>query len=112
MRSTLVAGLGALALFVTLPASPASAASGEFRYIYVGPGGIDLDKGLTDPQSGVCIDIPETVGNNVPALAPSNETDSTVTVFKDADCAGDVYFTMDPGKRLSRRLEFRSAIFA
>ncbi|MFD7029208.1 hypothetical protein ACFWAR_14360 [Streptomyces sp. NPDC059917] len=112
MRSTLAAGLGALALLVTLPASPAAAADGAFSYTYVGPGGISLRHHLTNPESGECIIIPETVGNNFPALAPNNDTNATATVFHDTNCEGDVFYVMNPGRHLSRRLELRSVIFS
>ncbi|WP_432064968.1 hypothetical protein [Streptomyces sp. C10-9-1] len=111
LRSTLTAGLGALALLVALPASPASAATGDFAYAYAGPGGITLNGTLADPESGVCIDVPETVGNDVPAFAPRNRTDATATVFLEAGCEGDTYFVMNPGQNLGHRLQFRSVAF-
>ncbi|GAA4787275.1 hypothetical protein GCM10023329_42840 [Streptomyces sanyensis] len=111
VRSTLAAGLGALALLVALPASPASAATGDFAYAYAGPGGINLNGTLADPESGVCIDVPETVGNDVPAFAPRNRTDATATVFLEAGCEGDTFFVMNPGRNLGQRLHFRSVVF-
>ncbi|OII61449.1 hypothetical protein BJP40_05330 [Streptomyces sp. CC53] len=111
-RRSRAAGLGAVTLLLALPASPASAADGEFRYRYVGTGGINLNGRLTDPESGVCIDIPETEGNNFPALAPQNLTDSAATVFLEAHCDGDVFFVMPPGRRLGDRLRFRSVVFS
>ncbi|MER7764014.1 hypothetical protein [Streptomyces sp. NPDC097619] len=112
MRSTLAAALGALLLSVALPASPAAAADGEFVYTYVGLNGLNLRGTLPDPDSNVCIDIPETVGSNLPAFAPRNFTDSTATVFLDANCNGDVFYVMPPGKRLGDRLRFRSVVFS
>jgi hypothetical protein len=111
LRNTLAAALGALLLSVALPASPAAAANGEFVYTYVGLNGLNLRGVLAEPDSRICIDIPETIGSELPALAPRNFTDSTATVFLDADCNGDVFYVMPPGKRLGDRLRFRSVVF-
>ncbi|MEV0991124.1 hypothetical protein [Streptomyces sp. NPDC049949] len=112
LRSTLAAALGGLLLSVALPASPAAAATGDFVYTYVGLNGVNLRGELANPDSGVCINIPETVGSALPALAPRNYTTSTATVFLDADCDGDVYRTMAPGQRLGNSLRLRSVIFS
>ncbi|AXE24704.1 hypothetical protein C0216_15685 [Streptomyces globosus] len=112
LRSTLAAALGGLLLSVALPASPAAAANGDFTYSYVGLNGLNLRGVLADPDSSVCINIPETVGSALPALAPSNFTDSTATVFLDSDCDGDTFYVMAPGKRLGERLRLRSVVFS
>lgn len=112
LRSTLAAALGGLLLSVALPASPAAAANGDFAYTYVGLNGLNLRGALTDPESGVCINIPETVGSALPAFAPRNSTDAFATVFLDADCQGDAFYTMTPGKRLGERLRLRSVVFS
>ncbi|WP_369384160.1 hypothetical protein [Streptomyces sp. cg36] len=111
LRNALVASASALLLGLTF-ANPAQAASGDFLYTYIGTGGIRVNGQLADPESGVCIDIPETVGNDFPALAPRNLTTSTATVFLDANCDGDVYYVMPPGKKLGDRLRFRSVLFS
>ncbi|MFE2481552.1 hypothetical protein, partial [Streptomyces sp. NPDC059389] len=74
VRKSLTAVVGAVAVFAALPASSASAASGEFLYKYVGLNSVNLNGALNDPESGVCINIPETVGHELPALAPQNLT--------------------------------------
>ncbi|MCM9083163.1 hypothetical protein ACFY7Y_32495 [Streptomyces virginiae] len=112
LRSTLAAALGGLLLSMALPASTATAATGDFVYTYVGLNGVNLRGELANPESGVCINIPETVGSALPALAPRNYTTSTATVFLDADCDGDVYRTMAPGQRLGNSLRLRSVIFS
>ncbi|MFF7098156.1 hypothetical protein ACFY9A_38115 [Streptomyces rubradiris] len=44
--------------------------------------------------------------------APKNLTDSTATVFLDADCEGDTYYTLRPGAGASDRLLLRSVVFS
>ncbi|MFE1381928.1 hypothetical protein ACFW6S_23640 [Streptomyces sp. NPDC058740] len=111
LRSTLIASASALLLALTVT-NPAQAATGDFNYTYIGSGGISVSGQLADPESGVCINIPETVGNNFPAIAPRNFTGSTATVFLDADCDGDTYYVMSPGKILGDRLRLRSVVFS
>ncbi|MFE9259205.1 hypothetical protein [Streptomyces sp. NPDC006879] len=112
LRNTVAAALGALLLSAALPASPAAAANGEFLYTYVGLNGLNLRGTLPNPDSNVCINIPETDDDNLPAFAPRNFTDSSATVFLDADCNGDVFYVMPPGKRLGDRLRLRSVVFS
>ncbi|GAB2953994.1 MULTISPECIES: hypothetical protein [unclassified Streptomyces] len=112
LRNTVAAALGALLLSAFLPASPAAAADGEFRYTYVGLNGLALQGALTDPESGQCINIPETDGSLLPAFAPRNFTNATATVFLDADCNGDTFYVMNPGRVLGERLRLRSVVFS
>ncbi|AQT75682.1 MULTISPECIES: hypothetical protein [Streptomyces] len=112
LRSALAAAVGGLLLSVALPSSPAAAANGEFVYTYVGLNGVSLRGALPDPESRVCITIPETVDSALPAFAPGNFTDATATVFLDADCNGDTFYVMPPGRRLGDRLRLRSVVFS
>lgn len=112
LRNTVAAALGALLLSAALPTSPAAAATGDFAYTYVGLNGLNLRGELNDPNSRECINIPETVGSALPAFAPRNYTNATATVFLEADCDGDTYYVMEPGKRLGDRLRLRSVVFS
>ncbi|MFD4911117.1 hypothetical protein [Kitasatospora purpeofusca] len=112
LRSSLAAAPGGLMLAVALPSSPASAATGDFVYTYVGLNSVHLRGELANPASAECINIPETVGPALPAFAPRNYTNSTATVFLDEDCNGDTYYVMPPGKRLGDRLRLRSVVFS
>ncbi|MYS23384.1 hypothetical protein GA0115240_152327 [Streptomyces sp. DvalAA-14] len=111
MRTTLAAAVGALTLLLAVP-GPASAAEGEFRYLYTVPGG-DLAPGaLLDPPSRECLTIPEAAHAYLPpARAPRNGTDATATVFTGPHCDGD-YYTLRPGGSASTRLELRSVVFS
>ncbi|NRQ31199.1 hypothetical protein HII36_05030 [Nonomuraea sp. NN258] len=110
-RSALTAaGAVALALAVTLPAA---AATGQFRYTYRTWHGSEVIGFLTDPLSGKCIDLPMAGANGGDAAyAPKNLTKSTATVFLNADCTGDVYYTLRPGGGASNRLLVRSVVFS
>ncbi|WP_371640701.1 hypothetical protein [Streptomyces virginiae] len=112
LRNTVAAALGALLLSAALPTSPAAAATGDFVYTYVGLNGLSLRGELNAPNSGECINIPETVGSALPAFAPRNYTTSTATVFLEADCDGDTFYAMSPGQRLGDRLRLRSVVFS
>ncbi|TCO59310.1 hypothetical protein [Actinocrispum wychmicini] len=103
----LTAVVAAVALAVGIPAS-ANATTGDFLY-KAGPLPGVLT-GLADPESGVCIDLPD-IGDH-PGYAPENLTTSTATVFLDAGCEGDVFRVMNPGKRLGDRLKLRSVVFS
>ncbi|MER7752043.1 hypothetical protein [Kitasatospora sp. NPDC097643] len=105
LRNAALAAASAVALVLAVPVS-ANAATGEFLY-KVGPG---VPTGLADPASRVCIDLPD-IGTQ-PAFAPENLTDSTATVFLDSHCDGDVFYVMNPGKRLGDRLKLRSVLFS
>ncbi|WP_395297366.1 hypothetical protein ACF9IK_30960 [Kitasatospora hibisci] len=106
LRNTAIAAASAVALVLAVPTS-ANAATGEFLY-KVGPG---VPAGMADPRSGQCIDVFGATEDH-PAFAPENFTASTATVFLDFQCDGDVFYVMNPGKRLGDRLKFRSVVFS
>ncbi|MEV7770398.1 hypothetical protein [Kitasatospora sp. NPDC086791] len=106
LRNAVLAAVSAAALVIAVPTS-AGAATGDFLY-KVGPG---VPAGLADPQSGTCINLFGATEQD-PAFAPENFTTSTATVFLDFNCDGDVYYVMNPGKRLGGRLKLRSVIFS
>ncbi|MCL7378611.1 hypothetical protein [Streptomyces sp. 35G-GA-8] len=110
LRSTLAAAVGALALLVSVPGS-ASAAEGEFTYVYTDIAGKPRVGGLVDPESLVCVMIPEAAGEYVPpAHTPRNHTTAAARVFTGPDCDGEEY-TLRPGGSASERLKLRSVIF-
>lgn len=112
LRRSIAAAAAALALVVTLPHS-ANAATGEFRYTYYDDFGNRSAGVLVDPDSRDCITLPEVADPDTtePAFAPQNFTDSTVTMFTDADCQGD-YYSLRPGGKASDRLKLRSVVFS
>ncbi|MYZ35547.1 MULTISPECIES: hypothetical protein [unclassified Streptomyces] len=111
LRTTLVASVGVLALLAAVPGS-ASAAQGEFRYVFTGMNGGPTTGMLVNPGSRECVTLPEVAGEYVPpAHSPSNRTSSTATVFTGPDCDGD-YYTLRPGGSASSRLLLRSVVFS
>ncbi|MFD5466861.1 hypothetical protein ACFWIQ_29145 [Kitasatospora sp. NPDC127059] len=106
LRNAVLAVASAAALVLAVPMS-ANAATGDFLY-KVGPG---VPAGLADPESGKCINLFGATEND-PAFAPENFTASTATVFLDFDCSGDVFYVMNPGKKLGDRLKLRSVVFS
>ncbi|GAA3032591.1 hypothetical protein [Kitasatospora sp. NPDC006786] len=106
LRNAVLAAASAVALVLAVPFS-ANAAEGDFLY-KVGPGVIT---GLADPQSRECIDLPWTT-EDAPGFAPENLTRSTATVYLDFGCTGDVFYVMNPGKKLGDRLKLRSVVFS
>ncbi|MFE6867390.1 hypothetical protein ACFVFS_12565 [Kitasatospora sp. NPDC057692] len=106
LRNAVLAATSAIALVLAVPVS-ANAADGEFRYKY----GSDFTGALIDPKGGTCVDLPEATEAE-PAFAPSNQTRSTATVFRDLGCAGDTYFVLRPGGRAGDRLLVRSVVFS
>ncbi|WP_406207516.1 hypothetical protein OH807_34960 [Kitasatospora sp. NBC_01560] len=106
LRNTLLAAASAIALVLAVPTS-AGAATGDFLY-KVGPG---VPAGLADPDSRECINLFGATEAD-PAFAPENFTTSTATVFLDFNCDGDVYYVMNPGKKLGNRLKLRSVLFS
>ncbi|WP_030687471.1 hypothetical protein [Streptomyces sp. NRRL B-1347] len=110
LRTTLASALGALALVVTVP-TPSNAATGNFLYTYRNAAGDPVPGGLANPKSLECINIPGAT-EEIPAYAPKNLTLSVATVFVDADCDGDVFYVMNPGKILGDRLKLRSVVFS
>ncbi|MFE7128883.1 hypothetical protein [Streptomyces sp. NPDC057617] len=110
LRHTLAAAAGALALLVSVPGS-ASAAEGEFSYLFTGMDGRPTKGMLIDPPSGVCVTLPEVAGEYVPpAHSPRNGTASVATVFTGADCDG-YHYRLRPGGSASERLKMRSVVF-
>ncbi|MFE6667788.1 hypothetical protein ACFVFH_30055 [Streptomyces sp. NPDC057697] len=113
LRSTVAAALGALALIAAVPTS-AGAATGDFTYVYTGLDGSAQTGFLVDPESRVCITLPEVAdpASTNPAHSPLNLTGSTATVFAGPDCEGP-YFTLRPhGGHASERLKLRSVVFS
>ncbi|RDG35489.1 hypothetical protein [Streptomyces corynorhini] len=109
-RTALVAALGALTLLVSAAGS-ASAAEGEFGYVYTGLDGLPHDGVLVNPPDWVCVTLPEAAGEYVPpADSPRNGTDSRATLFTGPDCDGARY-TLAPGGSASSRLKLRSVRF-
>ncbi|MFD7084930.1 hypothetical protein [Streptomyces sp. NPDC059918] len=106
LHHSLTAAAGALLLALALPTS-AHAAAGEFNYTT----STGQTAGIADPQSGICINLPEATAEN-PADSPQNFTDATATVFLDTDCEGDTYTAMNPGKKLDANTQLRSVIFS
>ncbi|MEU3773773.1 hypothetical protein AB0F11_11335 [Streptomyces sp. NPDC032472] len=112
LRNAAVAAFGALTLVLTIPAS-ASAATGDFVYVYSGLNGSPQVGVLENPASGECITLPEVAdpGASSPAHSPRNLTDSTAVVFTEPDCTGD-HYSLRPGGRASERLLLRSVVFS
>ncbi|MEV7866071.1 hypothetical protein AB0P17_08195 [Streptomyces sp. NPDC088124] len=111
LRTTLAAAVGALTLLVALPGQ-ASAAEGTFSYVYTDIAGEPRPGELVDPESRVCITIPQAAGEYVPpAHSPRNRTNSTATVFTGPECDGD-HYSLRPGGSASERLKLRSVVFS
>ncbi|MGH3310226.1 MAG: hypothetical protein ACRDP3_06530 [Streptomyces sp.] len=112
LRHVLGAAAGALVLAISLPGS-ASAAQGEFTYVYNDSSGTPQAGQLTDPPSGVCLTLPEVASDwTTPAHTPRNFTGSTATVFAGTDCSGP-YFSLRPHVgHASERLKVRSVVFS
>lgn len=111
-RTALAAASGALALIVTLPTS-AAAAEGTFQYTYSGLDGRPQVAVLDDPDSWVCVPLPEVADpdSSSPAHSPRNRTDEYALVFTGPDCDGDS-FTLKPHTGYgSERLKVRSVLF-
>ncbi|MFH8384069.1 hypothetical protein ACH4E7_24505 [Kitasatospora sp. NPDC018058] len=108
LRNAALAVASAVALVLAVPMS-ANAATGDFLY-KVGPVP-GVPAGIADPESGKCINLPFTTERD-PGFAPENFTNSTATVFLGFDCSGDVFYVMNPGKRLGDRLKLRSVVFS
>ncbi|MFD9684493.1 hypothetical protein ACFY2K_27095 [Kitasatospora sp. NPDC001309] len=108
LRNAGVAALGALTLLLAVPGS-ANAATGDFLYKYGLLGG--QEGLLPDPVSGVCLNL-DGATDLEPATSPRNFTNATATVFLDTDCNGDVYYVMNPGKKLGPLFRIRSVIFS
>ncbi|WP_326691516.1 MULTISPECIES: hypothetical protein [unclassified Streptomyces] len=110
LRHTVAAGLGAVALALSV-AAPAGAATGEFSYTYETPGGPQRAI-LADPPSRECVTLPGVAEWTPPAHSPRNHTDSTAVVFTGPDCTGD-HFSLRPHTgHGSERLKVRSVLFS
>ncbi|MFE7511429.1 hypothetical protein ACFU8I_09415 [Streptomyces sp. NPDC057540] len=112
MRKIIAAAAASLTLLVG-PAVSAYGSVGEFRYTYYDDFGNRAAGVLVDPDSRVCVTLPEVADPDTtePAFAPQNFTGSTVTMFTGPDCDGD-YYSLRPGGRASDRLKLRSALFS
>ncbi|MEV4477760.1 hypothetical protein [Nonomuraea sp. NPDC049504] len=112
LHSALAAVGGSLVLVLAVPAS-ASAAMGQFRYSYQTADGYDAVGFINNPQSRTCIDLQRAGSDGTSAAyAPKNLTDSTATVFLEAGCRGDVFYSLRPGAGASERLLVRSVVFS
>ncbi|MET9533741.1 MULTISPECIES: hypothetical protein [unclassified Streptomyces] len=113
LRRIVTAALGAAALTLSFSGS-ASAAEGDFLYVFHDPSGAPHIGGLANPSSRECITLPEVAHEwfTTPADSPRNFTDATATVFTGTDCRGD-HFTLRPhGGHASERLKLRSVVFS
>ncbi|MER7491283.1 hypothetical protein ABT033_01275 [Streptomyces pharetrae] len=115
-RRSITAAVGAAcSAFVLLLAVPgsASAATGQFRYSYTTAEGYEAVGFLNNPASGACINLPAPgSAPGTTSRTPQNYTNATATVFLDADCEGDTYYTLPPGTGASDRLLLRSVVFS
>ncbi|MEV4947482.1 hypothetical protein [Streptomyces sp. NPDC053755] len=112
LRHTLASACGALALTAVL-ATPAHAATGDFGYRYLGLNGDARTITLHDPESDVCITLPEAADHDAsaPAFAPHNDTDAFALVFTEPDCTGDAWTLRPHGNPATDRLKLRSVVF-
>ncbi|MFG2878217.1 hypothetical protein ACGFYU_24955 [Streptomyces sp. NPDC048337] len=97
MRNAAVAALGAFMLTLTVSASPAAAAIGEFTYSYNDANGRRHITLLLDPVNDECIDLKEVADPDAsePAYSPRNRTNEWATVFTEPGCEGD-FFRLRP----------------
>ncbi|MBM9624398.1 hypothetical protein ACFQ60_00490 [Streptomyces zhihengii] len=110
LRSGFTTILGAALLAVCV--TPASAASGQFRYDYVTVEGYEATGFLNNPPDSECINLPG-VGqeNPEPGHTPRNRTDSWATVFTDSNCEGESFRLRPSTGNASERLKVRSVVF-
>ncbi|MFD0888641.1 hypothetical protein ACFQ08_29245 [Streptosporangium algeriense] len=112
LHSVVAATGSALMLVLAIPGS-ASAATGQFRYSYQTADGYDAVGFINNPQSGRCIEIRGAGSDDTSAAyAPKNLTDATATVFLEAGCRGDAFYSLRPGAGASERLLVRSVVFS
>ncbi|MFJ2595145.1 hypothetical protein [Streptomyces erythrochromogenes] len=109
LRTALTAATAAFALALSAAGSSA-AATGEFRYVTLDLNNVQIQHVLDDPQSRECIDLEGT--GNLPALLGRNLTTSVATVFQDAACDGDTFWTVSPGAFVPVTARFRSVVFS
>lgn len=115
LRSLTVAAGAAVSAAVLLVAVPgsAAAATGQFRYSYTTTDGYEAVGFLNNPVSGQCVNLtPPASEPGSASRAPKNRTDATATVFLDADCEGEAYYVLPPGRGASDRLLVRSVVFS
>ncbi|MFE9532857.1 hypothetical protein [Streptomyces sp. NPDC006691] len=111
LRSAFAAALGAFALAVTLPTSPASAASGPFRFTYERDGKT-LEGSLLNPKGLYCLTLEQVAKpDTTPAHSPRNLTNSIATVYTDVDCEGESFPLKMHGGSGGKDVKFRSVIF-
>ncbi|MFG3037280.1 hypothetical protein ACGFYZ_10285 [Streptomyces sp. NPDC048330] len=112
LRHSAAALCGALALTATL-ASPASAATGDFGYRFVGIGGDQQWITLQDPVNASCVTLAEAAdpGSSEPAFAPHNDTDEFAVVFTGPDCTGESWTLRPHGSPTTDLLKLRSVVF-
>ncbi len=103
--------VAAAVLALAAPAA-AHAAESELEYRY-GLEGVTLGEAkLVDPESRLCIEIPEVADiAEAHAYRPRNNTRSSATFFKGDGCTG-AFYTLRPGGKASERLLFRSVTFS
>ncbi|QMU76958.1 hypothetical protein GXW83_15805 [Streptacidiphilus sp. PB12-B1b] len=114
LRHAAVAAAAAFALALSLPgqAMAADSAHGDFLYQYKDIVGVTQVGRLVDPDTRVCINLPEVLPEGMTsAFHPENQTDATATVWTGADCTGD-YTTMNPFTTLPDSQLLRSVIFS
>lgn len=111
LRHAVAAAGAAFALALTLPGS--SYAYGESFVYHYSNGDYRVQQSqLADPPSATCINLPEVEYKpGTYAFGPQNDTDSTVTVFRDENCDGEFY-TLKPGGKASNRLLMKSVVFS
>ncbi|QKW06569.1 hypothetical protein HUT18_09310 [Streptomyces sp. NA04227] len=112
VRTTLGAAAGAAALLLALPTS-ASAADGDFSYVYTDSAGERQTQTLEDPPNEECITLAEAASNDVKAAhTPRNDTDAKATVYSEPNCQGRHFELRPEGGHASERLEVRSVVFS
>ncbi|MFD4240500.1 hypothetical protein ACFWP3_02655 [Streptomyces sp. NPDC058525] len=111
LRTTLGAGLGALALILSMAGS-AQAAEGDFTYKYVDGYGVERLVALHNPHSGKCINLYAVADDDEqPGYGPHNDTDTAVTVYVGANCQGPEWRLRAHGQPAKDSLEVRSVRF-
>ncbi|WP_035798728.1 hypothetical protein [Kitasatospora mediocidica] len=113
LRNSVVATLGAIGLVLSIPGSASAAASahGTFQYRYDSPDAPHIGQ-LIDPDSRVCINLPEVMDEAYPAaFHPENQTDTVATAWTGLNCTGDSD-AINPYRSRSDRFTLRSVIFS
>ncbi|MDH6112301.1 hypothetical protein P3T36_003713 [Kitasatospora sp. MAP12-15] len=113
LRNSVAAAVGSLALVLSIPgsASAVGSAHGTFQYRFGSPVAPHFGE-LIDPDTRVCINLPEgTDVNYPPAFHPENQTDSTATAWTGPNCTGD-YNSINPYKSRNATFTLRSVVFS